>query len=464
MAWRLSKIIPVTFLVLIVAAAIWVHTTGRDLFLTATGSVSHSLCAAAFVSKVDPDRTFTEEQRPLMSSIGWAIRYQVDRDRHEARASLLGAFPARAVFRQGLGCLLVTADEPVPQAAGFTPDPIASPYPQPSVVEAADPRIRRAIEQAFAEPDPAHPRLTKAVVVLHRGQLIAERYAPGYRPDTPIYAHSLSKSVVNAVIGILVRQGRLQAQQAAPIGTWQNPEDPHHGITINQLLRMDSGLPFDETSGALSPMNRMLFLKPDMAGYAASFPLAHPPGTVWGYSNLSYLLLSRVIRDVTGGNAIDTERFIRRELFAPLGMRDAVIETDMTGTPVGASNVYASARDFARFGQLYLDDGVVDGKRVLPAGWVTYSHSQTLKTGYGAGFWLNVMNKGTVPVWDAPWGMPQLPRDMYYARGALGQYVVIVPSVQLVVVRMGISLDYGTGTEQMISAIIAALQQHPAQP
>lgn len=460
MAPRLPRITLVSLLVLLLAAVIWIGTTGKDLFHTATGSVSRSLCAAAFVSRVDPQQTFREEQLPLMRSIGWAIHYEVDRARREVRASVFGDFTARAVYRDGLGCLLVHGDA-VPEAAGFEPAPIAGTWPA-GVVEAADPAVRRALDQAFAEPDPAHPRLTKAVAVLHDGRLIAERYAPGYGPDTPIYAHSLSKSVVNALVGILVRQGRLRLDQPAPIAAWRSPDDPHHAITIDQLLRMDSGLPFDETDGALNPMTRMLFLQPDMAGYAASMPLVHPPGTVWGYSNLGYVLLSRVIRDAAGGGAVDTERFIRRELFAPLGMRHAVIETDATGTPLGASNVYASARDFARFGQLYLDDGVAGGRRLLPEGWVAYSHAQTLKTGYGAGFWTNLVNEGSVPVWNAPWGMPRLPKDMYYARGAFGQYVVIVPSERLVVVRMGISIDYGTGTEDLVAAIIAALHRRAA--
>lgn len=461
MAMRLLKTILVTLLVFLLAVALWAGTTGKDLFHTATGSISRSLCAAAFVSRVDPQQTFREEQLPLMRGIGWAIHYEVDRTRREVRTSVFGDFTARAVYRDGLGCLLVHGDGAVPEAAGFKPAPIASAWPA-NVVEPGDPAIRHALDQAFAEPDPAHPRLTKAVVVLHDGQLIAERYAPGYGPDTPIYAHSLTKSVVNALIGILVRQGKLQLDQPAPIAAWHSPTNPHRAITIDQLLRMDSGLPFDETAGASSPMTRMLFLEPDMAGYAAKMPLAHPPGTAWGYSNLSYLLLGRVIRDAAGGDAVGAERFARHELFAPLGMRDAVIETDATGTPVGASNVYASARDFARFGQLYLDDGVVDGKRILPEGWVAYSHSQTLKTGYGAGFWTNLVNKGSVPVWDAPWGMPKLPKGMYYGRGALGQYLVIVPSEHLVVVRMGISIDYGTGTEDMIAAIIAALHRQPS--
>jgi CubicO group peptidase (beta-lactamase class C family) len=461
MAVRLLKTFLVSLLVLLLAATLWIATTGKNLFHTATGSVSRSLCAAAFVSHVDLQQIFQEEQLPLMRSIGWAIHYEVDQARREVRTSVFGDFTARAVYREGLGCLLVQGGEAVPEAAGFKPSPIASADPA-AMVEPADPAIRRALDQAFAEPDPAHPRLTKAVVVLHDGKLIAERYAAGYGPDTPIYAHSLTKSVVSALIGILVREGKLRLDQPAPIAAWRSPTDPHHAVTIDQLLRMDSGLPFDETDGALSPMTRMLFLQPDMAGYAARMPLAHPPGTVWGYSNLGYVLLSRVIRDAAGGNAVDTERFVRHELFAPLGMRSAVIETDAPGTPVGSSNLYASARDFARFGQLYLDDGVVDGRRILPEGWAAYSHSQTLKTGYGAGFWTNLVNEGSVPVWDAPWGMPTLPKDMYYGRGALGQYLVIVPSERLVVVRMGISIDYGTGTEDMIAAIIAALHRRPS--
>lgn len=465
MALRLLKIILVSLLVLLLAAAIWVGTIGKDLFRTATGSVSRSLCTSAFLSRIDPQSTFTEEQLPLMRGIGWAVHYEVDRAKREVRSSVLGSFSARAVYREGLGCLLVQGDGPVPEAAGFEPAPIASSWPA-NVIEPADPAIRRALDRAFAEPDPSHPRLTKAVVVLHDGQLIAERYAPGYGPDTPIWAHSVSKSITNALIGILVRHGKLRLDQSAPIAAWRSPTDPHHAVTVNQLLRMDSGLPFDETDGALNAMTRMLYLEPDMGGYAAKMSLAHPPGTAWSYSNLSYLLLGRMIRDTTGGDAVDAERFARRELFAPLGMRSAVIETDATGTPIGASNVYASARDFARFGQLYLDDGVVNGRHILPEGWVDYSRSQTLDTGYGAGFWTNLVNHGRVPVWDAPWGMPQLPKDMYYARGAFGQYVVIVPSERLVVVRMGISLYYGDDTGDLVAAIIAALhvQALPARP
>ncbi|SFK22056.1 serine hydrolase domain-containing protein [Rhodanobacter glycinis] len=447
--------------VILLAFVAWLGTAGCPLLRIATGSVSRGLCDAAFVSHVDPGQVFREQHAPMMRSIDWAIRYHVDRKHREVRASILGGFAARAVFRPGLGCLLMHDDGPVPEADGFTPMLIASAFPA-GVVETADPAIRQAIDRAFAEPDPAHPRNTKAIVVLHDGRLIAERYAPGYGPDTPIWAHSLTKSLINALVGILVREGKLQLDQPAPVPAWRRAGDPHRAVTVNQLLRMDSGLPFDETNGIISPLTRMTFLQRDMAAYAAGTPLAHPPGTHWAYGNLDYVLLGRIVTHASGGSAVDAERFVRRELFAPLGMAHTVIQTDATGTLIGSGGSYGTARDFARFGQLYLDDGMIDGRRILPAGWVAYSHSQTLDTGYGAGFWLNIKHDTRVPVWNAPWGMPQLPKDMYYARGAFGQYVVIVPSEKLVVVRMGISLDYGDGTGDLVAAIIAAL--HHPQP
>lgn len=446
---------------LLVAATAMV-LLNREALHIATGSVSSSLCAAAFVSGVDPDRVFDQEQRPLMAGIGWAVGYTVDRLRREVRSSVLGLFPARAVYREGLGCLVMDRTGPVPEAAGLPNAAVADGF-GPSVVEPSDPALRHALDLAFAEPDPSRPRQTKAVVVLHDGQLVAERYAPGYGPQTPIWAHSITKSIVNALIGVLVREGRLRLDQPAPIAAWQDAGNPHRPITVDELLRMDSGLPFDETDGPVNPATHMWFREPDTAAYAARMPLDHAPGTAWGYSNLSYALLSKLIGNATGGTASGAERFARERLFAPLGMHHTVVETDATGTLLGSGFAYASARDLARFGQLYLDDGVANGRRILPTGWVAYSHSQTLDTGYGAGFWTNLVNTGSVPVWDAPWGMPQLPKDMFYARGAFGQYVIIVPSAHLVVVRMGLTVQGGgTGIGDATAAIIAAL--HPPAP
>jgi CubicO group peptidase (beta-lactamase class C family) len=457
MASRSITIVAGTAALVLVAAVAAFHALSvGELFRTATNSVSRSLCGAAFISHVDPDRLFHEEQLPNMRGIGWALRYRVDNNQHEVRTTVLGGFGARAVYRQGLGCVLLHGDDATPNPDGLgvarrnTAGDVTDPWGT-HVVEATDPAIRAALDLAFSEPHPLNPRHTKGIVVLHEGKLIAERYAAGYGPDTPIWGHSLSKSVTQALVGILVGEGKLRVDQRAGLPA-------HPDVTVDQLLRMDSGLPFDETDGPLNPMTRMFFLESDMARYAGTVPLVHAPGTAWAYSNLGYVLLSRVAMDTAGaGDAVAAETFIHDELFAPLGMRHAVIETDVAGTPVGSSHVYASTRDFARFGQLYLDDGIVDGRRILPEGWVAYSHSQTLDTGYGAGFWTNLVEQGTVPVWDAPWGLPALPKDMFFARGAFGQYIVIVPSEHLVVARLGISVNGGTAIGEVVAKIIAAL-------
>jgi len=442
-----------------------------ELFRVTTGSVSRSLCAAVFISGIDPEQVYEEEQLPEdgMHRIAWALHYEVDLPRREVRATVLRAFGARAVFRKGLGCLLVRGDEPVPDADGVPTEipsapPGANALAEPGIVSPASPALIQALDEAFAEPNPARPRRTKALVVVHDGQLIAERYAPGYSPETPVWGHSLTKSVISALIGILARDEKLPSQLSnpAPLAAWQAANDPHHAISVAQLLRMTSGLPFDETE-PINPAIRMWFLEPDMAGFAARTPITNPPGAKWGYSNLGYLILSRLVRDAEGGNAKDADAFIRRELFSPLGMRSAQMTYDVTGTPVGASHMWASARDWARFGQLYLDDGVAGGRRILPEGWARYSASQTLDTGYGAGFWTNLVNEGSVPIWDAPWGMPELPKDMFYARGYLGQFIVIVPSERLVVARFGLTHG-GSGIGAVIAHIITALHASKGEP
>jgi CubicO group peptidase (beta-lactamase class C family) len=471
------KILLVTVILLGVLGALLAASGAANLLRVPTGSVSHSLCDAAFVSGIDPDRVYAEEQRPEggMSFIAWALHYQVDRAHRSVRTTVFGWFASRAVYRDGLGCLLLkgedrqrsveTAARPrdsatQPMDTTVSRDATATPAPR-LMVTVADPGVQKALDRAFAEPNPARPRWTKAVVVMHDGRIIAERYAQGYGPETRIWGHSLSKSVINALIGVQVRKGVLTTGQSVPVAIGQSAVS-HRAVTIDELLRMTSGLPFDETTDVISPMNRMSFLERDMAGYAERMPLAYEPGVRWNYSNLAYLILSRILRDTAGAGAEGAQRFARRELFEPLGMQNALIESDATGTPIGANGVFASARDWTRFGQLYLDDGVADGVRILPEGWVKYSVSQTLDTGYGAGFWTNLVTQGNVPVWDAPWGMPELPKDMFFARGYLGQYIVIVPSEHLVVARLGLTHGGSTGVGRVVADIIAALHDRPA--
>ena len=306
----------------------------------------------------------------------------------------------------------------------------------PAVVEPADPALKAALDHAFEEPEAPPLRRTKAVVVVRDGRMIAERYAGGVTIETPLLSFSLTKSVVNALIGILTEQGYLSPSIPAPIPEWRTMSDPRHAIEVEHLLRMTTGLALDETNSGFDPSSQMLYLHDDMAGFAVKAPLIAPPGTRFAYSSPTTQLLARIIRDAVGGPE-QTLAYAWHELFNPLGMRDVTLEFDGAGTLQASTYMLASARDWARFGLLYLNDGVLAGKRILHEDWVDFSAAATLDTDYGAGFWTNRSEnqnaKGRVRL--------GIPRDAFFASGDLGQRVVIIPSRQMVVVRLGDATD-----------------------
>lgn len=407
----------------------------------ATAGVSQTLCSAVFVSGRDVDQAYHEEMRPQggMWMIDWAMRYELDRGQREVRANVHGTFASRSVYRDGMGCLLDNGRiPPVVPAVATLPVPALLPEiagPQP--VPAAEPKLKAVVDAAF---DPSW-QATKAVVVLHRGRVIAERYAPDVAIDTVWHAHSISKSATHAMVGVLAHQGRLDPK----------PLDP--------LLRMTEGKARFRGYTGFDDATRMWSLEPDMAAYAEARPQEVPPGTRWDYTDPGYQRVSKAIRDAAGGTAADVQRFAHGELFGPLGMRSVVMEFDAAGTPVGASHFYGTARDWSRLGLLYLNDGVAGGKRLLPEGWARHAATQTLDVGYGAGFWLNVPAASRHPL-GFPWGLPGAPADAYFGYGYLGQYLVVVPSHQLVIVRFGLTHERGGGRVQagrLVAGVIESL-------
>lgn len=403
----------------------------------ATASVAQTLCADVFVSGLAPDRVFAENIAPMqgMRILLPHLRYAIDTARQTVTAQWHGRFTSMATYYPGYGCALptMTPDAATLQAArevASTATTSAAP------VVNTDPAIVDALARAFAEPASGPRRNVHAIVVLHDGKLIAERYAAGFHPDTPQLGYSMSKSVVNALLGILVRQGKLDMHAAAPVPAWQTPDDPRRHITLDQLSRMTSGLDLTEDDSGFDPVSTMLFLQKDMAAYAAHAALRIPPGTQWEYTSGNTLILGGILRDTVGGGAPGLIRFAHRELFDPLGMQHVLMEFDGAQTLVGSTRIYASARDWARFGQLYLDDGMLDGRRILPQGWSAYVSKQTLDSIYGAGFWTNT---GTAA--DGSHIIAGMPGDAYFASGMNGQRIVIVPSRRLVIVRLGSTLD-----------------------
>ena len=266
-----------------------------------------------------------------------------------------------------------------------------------------------------------------AFVVLYKGGVVAECYDKGIVPDTKLLSWSMAKSFVNALIGLMVKDSLLDIHAPMDIPEWKS--DGRKAITLHDLMQMQSGLEWNEDYGARSDVNIMLHSERDMGLYALSKPLEHKPGTHWQYSSGTTNIAIRYLRRRFPSDEAFI-RYIHSRLFAPLGIVEPVFEQDMSGTFVGSSYLYATARDFARFGQLYLDDGCVGSMRILPEGWVDYTRRPAAASGnhYGAFFWLNGNGK-----------FPDVPRDMFYCDGHDGQGIFIFPSQQLVVVVLGFS-------------------------
>ncbi len=446
----------------VTVTAVW----ARNVPYVATGFVANILCSKTFVSGLDPDQVFSEttEVMPGVDWISWALDYHIDRTHRDVTASLLGFDRSHAVYREGYGCYLDHggAVTPLTLRADSKPQPALLPdIAGPALVASATPQLEAALDRAFAEPAAPPFRRTKAVLVLKGGRVVAERYAKGYGIDTPILGFSITKSVISALTGIAVRKGMLALEQPAPVAAWRSIDDPRHAITIDQLLRQTAGLALGSSlqaslASVLEPVNRMKYVEPDTAGYAELISLATPPGSVWNYNDGNYVILAALIRDAAGGHASDLMHFAQQELFGPLGMRHVTLEFDAAGNADGGSQMLATARDWARFGMLYLDDGVVGGRRILPEGWVKYSASPTPDAwvGYGAGFWTNQGDsRGARYRIAHGW-----PRDAFLAKGTLGQYVIVIPSQRLVIVRLGVSPNWpdGDGVSQLIGDVIAA--------
>lgn len=428
-------------------AVIAVAHYGSKLVAIGTAYTAKTLCSGVFVSHRDPASVLGTDLSPDVHPILRLVDASTDRDARQVTASLFGLAQRKAIYRDGFGCVVVDPNggvipaaasliDETPKRAGpssATDDLRAAGEPAPEIDAAA---LRAAVDWAFAEPHPKLPRNTRAVLVVHDGRIIAERYAGGFDQDTALIGWSMTKSVVNALIGILVKEGKLSLDAPAPIPEWAGADDPRRAITLAQLLHMTSGLEFEEDyANPLADVTHMLFGVPNAAEFAVAKPLRAQPGTRWQYSSGTSNVLTHAIRRTVG--EADYHAFPRQALFDRIGMTSAVLETDGTGTFVGSSFMYATARDWARFGLLFLQDGVWSGERILPEGWVEFSRSPAPNAPdgkFGAHFWLRIPEEFRCG--DDP---PELPADAFHAVGYAGQFVTVVPSRKLVLVRLGLT-------------------------
>jgi CubicO group peptidase (beta-lactamase class C family) len=430
------------------------------------------LCSAVFVSGRDAAEAKRNSGALLMPSQELADKasYEVDREKKIARVSLDG-ITREAGFHGDQGCIIHRPDAKAPYIH-FKPVAITSSLPDAAtqawpmgdlnatstttgIDQAA---VNAAVDAAFADPT----ALTAAFVVLHKGKIVGERYMPGITKDTQLESWSMGKSIASTLFSLLVKDGTYTLEQAAPVPEWQSPGDPRAKIRNMDLLRMSSGLRFiatqdpDYTPDKGYPDHFYMYTGAvNSYDYSVHQPPQFPPNTEGRYRNsdpLTVMYLAKLAVTKRGG---DFMTWPQRALFDRIGIRRQVLETDPYGNFLITGYDYGTARNWARIGQLYLQDGVWQGTRILPEGWAKFVSTVApawSRPVYGGLFWVNG---------DGSWN---LPRDAYFASGAGGQNTFIVPSHQMVIVRMGHARGQGPArraTNNALKLLMDAVKTEP---
>lgn len=423
-----------------------------------TGYTAKYLCSSVFLTGRGETETLEQDIKPG-NVLFTLISSRVDRQNRTVTSRALGLFHERtAVYRPGLGCTLAIGtdvatlrDSAAGPATGLSSDG-DTPLPGDDL-DALD----EALEYAFTEPERGW-RQTRAVVIVHRGRIVAERYAAGIVPETPLLGWSMAKTVVGLVTGMMVRDGLVDLHQSVPLPLWQTEGDPRGAITVNDMLQMSSGLDFREVYGPFADATDMLYSSRSMAEFAAAKRLRHVPGEVFQYSSGTTNILMKVLNDRAGGDTASMYRYLTDRFYRPLGLRTAVFEPDASGVPVGSSYLYASARDWARIGLFMLNDGVIDGRRLLPEKWIAYmtTPAPDSRGTYGGHVWLNAGDPETALPDDRIY--EALPDTMYYMRGHNRQIVAVFPEQDVVVVRLGVThREEDWDEEKFLSMVLEGL-------
>ncbi|MCA1583043.1 MAG: beta-lactamase family protein [Acidobacteria bacterium] len=432
------------------------------------------MCSAVFVTGLDPD--FAAENVGYFTApygerakLGKPV---IDRTKKTVQVTVPNGATRTAVYLGDQGCVTLPVGKTSVlfkpgRVVSRLPDPAKQPWPMgdltPAPKDAVPPgldmaKVAQAVEAAFDPPS----GLTAAFLVTWKGRIIGERYGEGITSRTPLESWSMGKSVTATLLGVLIRQGVYDLSSPAPIPEWQTPGDPRAKIRISDILHMSSGLriraPQDPDFDPAGPYPDHLYLYTGSENpfhYAATRPLQWPPNTVGRYHNTDPVLVNYLIRLAVEKRGEDYLSFPRRALFDRIGMRTMVLETDSYGNFLAQGYDFASARDWSRLGNLYLQDGIWNGERILPEGWSKFvstlapAWEADKRPIYGAFFWLN--GDGSLPV----------PRDAYFMNGAGGQYTLIIPSHDLVVVRLGHYKGATSGAPSLRKALALLMEAVP---
>lgn len=427
-----SVLVILSILLLVVA---YVGYTNYPKLGIVSGYAAKKMCSCTFIAGRTQESIQKEDlsMSPLSSS-----STEIDRENKRVTSSVFGLQPRTAEYRGRLGCILIHGKDDYnvsyPDGLNFSQDVSELSFPYGDKVELLKTKgldygkLNSAADVIFDPNDEMTDIKTRALLVLHKDTLIYERYAKGYDADTEMLGWSMTKSILNTWVGMLIKEGKISIEQKNLFPEWAN--DERKNITLNNLLQMSSGLEWEEVYKEISPATKMLYESENNGKTAMQQPYNVAPNVEWEYSSGTSNIISLLLRNHHGSHD-EYLKFPYDSIFSRINMNNTTIETDESGTYIGSSYTYATARDWARFGTLYLRDGVWNGDRLLPEGWVDYSRTPAPASGgeYGAHFWMYVNHEE----------YPGAPQDMFSANGHEGQRISIIPSKDLVIVRLGLS-------------------------
>ena len=423
------------------------------MFPIGTGYAAKKMCSCHFIA--GRSKASIQKDDLAMSPLNLTSTI-IDETAKTATSSIFGLGTKTAVYRENLGCILLDGkdDYNVQLTLPKVRKNMAAEWPRGETVSQRKmagvdyPALNQAINNVFDPSLNMDSIKTRAVVVVYKDSLIAEKYANGFDKDTEILGWSMNKSITSTLIGMLVKAGKMNLTDDHLYEEWI---DERSKITLNDLLQMQSGLAFEENYAAVSDVTKMLFMNEDIVKEIAGNPLSDPIGTKWYYSSGTTNLVAGLIKKQFD-DLQDYLKFPHEQLFRKIGMHSMVLETDESGNYIGSSYGYATPRDWAKFGLLYLNEGNWYGEQIVDTSWVNFTRQPAEHSGgiYGGHFWHNHNHAAYKDV----------PTDIYSCNGFEGQYVYIIPSKDLVIVRMGLNQGEEYDANQFLSNVIKAVENN----
>jgi len=459
----------VLLLILVLGLLSFYSSSIKTTLYTATGFSAKNLCSGYFLSGFSAEAILNEALIPVSPLFSY-VNYSVDEKNKIVNTNVLGFFQRTAIYKPGLGCTLLAISQKKLDRSVFTLASLSNKNKPESAVKSLtrknntdeyENKVSAILTKAFEEETDSSKaskgyRNTKAVVIIHKGKIIAEKYSSDVTKNTPLLGWSMAKSVTSLLVGVLVKDKGLDIYAGNLLSSWKSKKE-HEKITLDHLLRMSSGLEFNESYGVGSDAAKMLSVETSASDFAINKVLEYAIDSHWAYSSGTTNIISAIIKERVGGSFQYYYEFAQQRLFRPLGIESAILETDASGVFIGSSYMYLTARDWAKLGQLCLQNGQWAGRQILPNDWIKYVTTPTKTSSlnnYGAHFWLN--NDPDDKTIDRHW--PSLPTDVYYMSGFQGQTVAIIPSKELIIVRLGFTASgVDRGTEKLIHDVIELL-------